>query len=487
MRLKTFTERGQALVLIALAAVGLFAVVGLAIDGSAKFSDQRQAQNAADTAALAAALAKVTSIAVDPNNNNPAECPTADPATNPYSTACVALLDAARDRAESNGYNGNPATNVVEVYSPPQSGYYAGNEDYVQVIITSYVNTFFARVIGIDQTKNVVQAVALAKPGYNLADGAMLISYDPDPTCNLGGASGGGSVDVSGTSHVNLNGGGIFINSQEACGFAGNCPDLTITGGSINSAATVDNIDQDGCAVQSPENINQDPVEIPDDVYWPPVPPECGINPPPPPTKLGDVMAGSPAKLTGEWLIYPGFYVNFPPSDLVGNKQLIYMASGVYCIDPPQDQDLSWSPVDFVTLNGSIDPVKNKYADPYNKDGVTLYIKKGGGFTLNANNPTLLDATTKTTSEYQGYLIILEGDQSSIETCSITGGSDLDINGMIFAPYCRITVNGGSETTAVINAQLLGWDLNITGTNTINFNYDPDNQVKVKRRIGLMK
>ena len=52
-------ERGQALVIIALAVVGLFGFSALAIDGSRVFSDRRNAQNAADTAALSAALAKI--------------------------------------------------------------------------------------------------------------------------------------------------------------------------------------------------------------------------------------------------------------------------------------------------------------------------------------------------------------------------------------------------------------------------------------------
>ena len=50
-------EKGQALILIALAAIGLFAFGALAIDGSRAYSDKRHAQNAADTAALAGALA----------------------------------------------------------------------------------------------------------------------------------------------------------------------------------------------------------------------------------------------------------------------------------------------------------------------------------------------------------------------------------------------------------------------------------------------
>src|SRR5512145_2148684 len=52
-------ERGQALVIIALAAVGLFGFSALAIDGSRVYSDRRHAQNAADAAALSAALARI--------------------------------------------------------------------------------------------------------------------------------------------------------------------------------------------------------------------------------------------------------------------------------------------------------------------------------------------------------------------------------------------------------------------------------------------
>ena len=45
-------ERGQALVIIALAAVVLFGFAALSIDGSRVFSDRRHAQNAADTSVL---------------------------------------------------------------------------------------------------------------------------------------------------------------------------------------------------------------------------------------------------------------------------------------------------------------------------------------------------------------------------------------------------------------------------------------------------
>src|SRR5258707_8537905 len=91
MKFTKFSEGGQALVVIALAAVVLFGFVALAIDGSAKFSDRRHAQNAADTAALAAALDLV--------NNKTADW----------------KLDAYK-RAYDNGYTGDLVNNQVWVF-----------------------------------------------------------------------------------------------------------------------------------------------------------------------------------------------------------------------------------------------------------------------------------------------------------------------------------------------------------------------------------
>jgi uncharacterized membrane protein len=50
-------EKGQAIVLFALAVVGLVAITALAIDTSNVYSERRHAQTAADNASLAGALA----------------------------------------------------------------------------------------------------------------------------------------------------------------------------------------------------------------------------------------------------------------------------------------------------------------------------------------------------------------------------------------------------------------------------------------------
>ena len=86
MFIEKASEKGQVLILIALAAIGLFAFAALAIDGSMVFSDRRHSQNAADAAALAGALAYVRENDID---------------------------TAAQTRATENGYDGGAMSDVT--------------------------------------------------------------------------------------------------------------------------------------------------------------------------------------------------------------------------------------------------------------------------------------------------------------------------------------------------------------------------------------
>jgi len=135
MQKKSF-ERGQALILIVFAIIGLVGITALAIDGGNAFAERRKAQNAADTAALSGALARI-------NNESWVQ-----------TTYAVAA---------QNGYNNDTTTNAVQVYSPPISGPYKGDIEYVQVIITVHTKTYFASVVGMPQITNTVEAVSRTK------------------------------------------------------------------------------------------------------------------------------------------------------------------------------------------------------------------------------------------------------------------------------------------------------------------------------------
>lgn len=454
MIFKRISERGQALIVITLAAVGLFAIVGLAIDGSAKFSDRRHAQNAADTAALAAALAKVESLTAG-LSDNPITCP---PTSGTPSPVCAALQLAGLDRAASNGYDNNLVSNTVNVYSPPINGPYVGNPKYVQVIITSRVNTFFARVIGINQTQNTVQAVTFTRKGGPMFNGASIASYNPDTSTGCSG-----SFRVGGGSTITLTGGGIWLNSDEpdcALEQQGGCPVsgdplLVINGGGISSTGT-DNVDFDACVATPPSiSYGNTQLVIPEDVDMPEIPAQCSQSP------VGNRNQGQTTQL------HEGYYTTFPPH---GSRNTVNLNPGIYCID----SNIQWTGANF-RLTGS---------------DVTLFITKTHDFRINGGELIDLSATSDPDSDYKGFLIVVDTDfTGSPTTCVINGGSYLTLAGTIFAPYCDVQINGdnNSSTPANFGTQVIGWNVQLNGSSTINFNYIPGDNAQNEKRVGLMK
>src|SRR3990170_1691367 len=86
------SEKGQALIIITFAIIGLIGLTGLTVDGGMAYSDRRPAQNAADSAALAAALAHVRE---------------------------TDLTTAAQSIATTNGYDNNGTSNTVTISTTP--------------------------------------------------------------------------------------------------------------------------------------------------------------------------------------------------------------------------------------------------------------------------------------------------------------------------------------------------------------------------------
>lgn len=183
MRIKPF-ERGQALIVIALALVGLIGIAGLVVDGGNAFQDRQQAQNAADAAALASARARIHGGSV---------------------------VDAAMAAAAENGYNNDGVKSIISLYTPPKDGPHAGDIEYVQVIIRSTVTTYFMRVVSTNEIVNEVQAVARTKaPEIGpILHGHAVISLAPSSNClnQL-------SFWIHGEATLDITGGGVFVNSS---------------------------------------------------------------------------------------------------------------------------------------------------------------------------------------------------------------------------------------------------------------------------------
>ncbi len=432
MKRKSPKERGQALIIIALAAIGLFGIAGLAIDGSIKFSDRRHAQNAADAAALAGAL----SLGRD------------------ETTWKLNAMDIAGD----NGYDDNHVTNEVDVYRCDETGascgVYTGSTEYVQVIITSDVSTYFARVLGINETHNTVQAVALAQKGGPFYDGNLIVALNPN-SCT----GSNGNIVLGGNGTINLTGGGLFVNSGgSGCGIEqSGCPTITVTDGSITSTGSANvhlGSSSTSCTASSSNipvpSYNNEPYDYPPDM--PALPAECT-------SPYGTYSNPNSAQT----VVTPGRWNQFPPTDSSVHDEIVMMP-GVYCVD------------DVIKLRS-----RNLVLIGHD---VTIYIRSNNYFQIEGGTINL-DAPD--TGPYAGYLIIVDSDFTGTSPqCSMDGNSINTYEGTIFAPYCDVKVNGDS-TGANLDAQIIGNTVTINGGAMMNINYDIDKVVHEPRQVGLMK
>src|SRR5688572_16031237 len=448
MKPKSFTERGQALVIFALAAIGLFGIAGLAIDGSAKFSDRRHAQNAADTAAMTAAreLARGNTANWD---------------------------SIARDIADDNGYDGNLVTNTVWVYqcsnipvgSPVDCGPYNGYSSYVQAVITSRVNTFFAKVIGINQTQNTVHTVSYWSEGGPLYPGMAFVQYKTSGTnCQ-------GEFIVGGSGTVTVDGGSIFVNSSHTessgCGaFTQTGCQTTlevINGGGISAVGDIVTKPCNGNdLILASENEGETPIAFPPDPLPPPA--ECAVG------TYGYVQNNYPT--TGTSTIWPGKYDTLPPAQ--ATEKIVVMKPGNYCI------------FEAVQVTGSNTEI-------YGSD-IFIYIRYNSqkGTPLSFQGGTVeIDAPN--TGDYEGYLIYVDpgsivggGYVGSSKTCKINGGSDDTFIGTILAPYCDFEINGGGNPDG-FHAQLIAYTVHLNGNNSIYFLYDESFTAINQTKVGLMR
>ena len=180
------SESGVVFVIFALALIVLMGMVALGIDGSRLYNERRQAQNAADHAAIAASFAS---------------CIGADAAA----SEAAGLASAA-----TNGYNNDGVTNDVVITAIGA----AGNHEFEARVDTTISATFGA-VIGSATMDTGADAVAMAT-GCNTGPEHNAIFAGGDNCTN----SGSPGVDVSGSN--NLVYGGVHSNTDARVGGGSN-------------------------------------------------------------------------------------------------------------------------------------------------------------------------------------------------------------------------------------------------------------------------
>ena len=471
MKRRRNSEKGQAIIIIVIAMISLIGITGLAVDGGMVFSDRRHAQNAADTSALAGAMAKI--YAEEEGWSD--------------STVSAYLNTSARAMAGENGYIGDLVNNTVYVYTcdmlDSNCGYYTGNSNYVQVIIESHVETFFAKILGVQQLSNRVEAVALAKSGGGLYDGQNIIALSK--ACKVPGSfvvEGGAELHLEDEDGI----GGLFVNTDSVtCGFTCNSANayiegvITTAGGEVDMSSSCSENNSGG---EPNTEGDQWPFPVFLEDYGIDVPPECT-------SPMGHYVnfdgtydgtqtpgyTGDDGIYTGIALtvLYPGKYSDFPPQQDIALgklKNTILMLPGTYCVN------------DVIKLN-------TQKLKLIGKD-VTIYIRAGYDFSINGGT-IQLDAPDD--GDYAGYLMIVEPDygnpllSKTPVDCHITGNSNNFYEGAIFAPYCNCNIEGTGDVESVISSQMICYTVKITGTTAINMLYDASKNPATKTRTGLVK
>ncbi|KAF0108805.1 MAG: hypothetical protein FD146_691 [Anaerolineaceae bacterium] len=403
MFIKRF-ETGQALILIVLAIVGLIGLTALAVDGGNAFTDRRHAQSAADAAALAAALAKV-------HEQN-------------WTSAGMA-------RAADNEYTNDGVRSIVTINNPPGAGCDGSVpnplnlaadpndrvEYYIQVIIRSNVDTYFAPVVGVEQVHNCVEAIARARPAVTgqIAFGNAMVSL------NLHDCR---SFWVHGTADTDVTGSGVFVNSDCSSGAfqafdqSGNAtlsaPNICVVGGATYGAGDVIPPPQTGCGTQLP---------YPPEYIWPQ--PTCSVDG----TRNNGIL--TPGNIPGSWL---GADVTLQP--------------GTYCISGN------------ATINAN---------DVVTGVGVLLYFIDGR---LHINGGAELNLSAQTTGDYAGLLIYLP--LTNDNTVILNGNANSTFTGTILAPASEIQINGTGSSYG-FHSQVIGYTIDLIGTADTSIFYN-DNE-----------
>ena len=218
-------EKGQVLILVSIAGVGLLGFLALAVDIGNLYAVRRTAQTAADAAALVGAQ---NVQGVMPN-------------------VTLVQNDAVRDArlySIKNGYSTDSGANnhtwngEVRVDVPPATGPYAGpgHEDYIEVRIRRQLNSLFAGVLGVNLEVSA-RAVARAKHvGMEVA--TLSLDTGDSSTFLNGGAyvgvvgstfSRGATKNMAGTFNISRRAytrGGITGSVNAAEGVVTNPPDM---------------------------------------------------------------------------------------------------------------------------------------------------------------------------------------------------------------------------------------------------------------------
>jgi Flp pilus assembly protein TadG len=254
------TERGQALVLMALALIGLLGFTALAIDGGLVYADRRRAQNGSDASSLAGGAAAALSL-----ENSYVTYAQWNCSDSRILAAEQAAKTAAISRAGDNDYSIDLDTSdhnaVTTNCGQEDHGFWIDKFIDITTLISSPTQTSFVHFVFSGPLINNVEAVTRVRPSQPLVLGHAIVALN-DAGCS--GHSNG--ANFHGNAETIVHGGGVYTNG---CLRANGGPVIIVHDGPINYVGETDG--NMGAFSPAPQQVP--PVVEPDDYFVPP--PDC--------------------------------------------------------------------------------------------------------------------------------------------------------------------------------------------------------------------
>ncbi|HEU4342499.1 MAG TPA: pilus assembly protein TadG-related protein [Candidatus Binatia bacterium] len=402
---------GQVLVWTSLMLVILLGFLALAMDGGFFYQHKRQMQTAADSAALAGAH--------DVKRDS--------------TITQAALETSARSDATLNGFTHGTNGIVVDVYRPPTSGYYAGNNSYVEAVITHPHRTFFARILnllgpGINFNTATVRARAVAGLGSGGEDCIYVLHDNKEK-----------AFEISSNSHVNAQC-GVQVNSTNRYA-------LSVTSNAYLNATTIDVTG--GVQNESPSNtitgdLTTSAPAAPDPLAY--------MKPPSIPSNtITQRLYEGTQKLS------PGYY----PNGIELNSANVTLEPGLYVVN--------------MTGVGE-DALKVKSGSTLTGTGVTFYFTGSSDkrpVSIESGSTAKLSAMTN--GDMAGMLFFRRENNSTPLLAEIASNSESYFEGVIYFPNDRLRFHSGVDSGTNSGAKwtaLVSKELEVSSNTRFNVNAD---------------
>lgn len=410
-------EMGQVLVFTSLMLVIIFGFLALAMDVGFFYQHKRGMQTAADSAALAGAH----ELKRDP------------------AITFTDLETTARGDANSNGFAHGSNSIDVDINRPPASGPYAGQNSFVEAIITHPHRTFFARalnLLGLGNNFNTATVRARAVAGYATGQGCIWV-LDPDDEK---------AMEVSSGSTVNAPTCGIQVDSENDKG-------LSVTSLSYINAGSV-TVAGDGV-----ENTSPGGTISPTPTYDAPAveDPMAGMQPPgnrTDPCTYGSLGDSSPLLVSGQtdYTLNPGVYCG----GIKLSSSTVNFSPGVYTL---RDGGLSVESGSHITGTGVT------FYNTYQTDPM-----KAGRIYISSNSSAVISAPTSTGILFYQDPAIPESN-SSADALIASNISSTSLSGIMYFPNHQLSFESNTTiNTAAPWTSIIARKLKVSSGTTLNLN-----------------